>query len=478
MDWGIQRRTLLATMLGVFVAAWPSVILVAALPEIASDLGTSRSTISWVIALPMLISSVMLPTFGRLGDLKGQRRIFLVGLAACGGGAILTAFAWNAASLIAFRTFSQTMGMATAPTAIALIMEVFPVNERPRALGVWAFVTAGAPALGLIFGGPIVQTMSWRGVFVLQGALALLFLPMCVRWLKETTRRDNVGFDIPGGIALMIGSGAVLLFLDRGSSLGWTKPGVLLCLAIAPIGALAFFRIERVARFPLLPAGLLRNRGFAAPVLAEFFSQISSNAVFFSAPIMLKERFGVSVAQTALIMLPLPLGMCVGAIIGGRVASRHGERTGGLIGTTSMALSMIVFLVAFESKSLPLTILAFIIQGIANGFVRPAVASAGGSSLSPEFFGVGMATMRMIALLGSTAGISIELTAYALGGFPAVYVTTLVFALLATMVMTRVIPRAQDPTASPDERRAHQREILAEVETDTALTTLPAFEGG
>jgi len=324
-------------MLGVFVSGWPAVILVAALPEIGADLDASRASTSWVLALPMLVGSVMLPTFGRLGDLKGQRRVFLWGLAICGAGAVLTALSWNVVSLIVFRTISQTAGFATAPTAVAIIMDRFPLAERPKALGIWAFVSAAAPALGLMFGGPMVEALSWRGVFVVQAALAFAFLPFCLRWIAPSPTRDDVGFDIPGGIALMVAAGALLVYLDRGSSIGWTDPTMIAVLLLAPVGAFAFSRIERRARFPLLPLGLLENRAFVAPASAELLSQAAGNSMFFAAPLMLQVRFDQTVASAALMMLPLPLGMCVGAIIGGRVASRLGERTGGLIGSTALA---------------------------------------------------------------------------------------------------------------------------------------------
>ena len=463
-------------MLGVFVSGWPAVILVAALPEISANLHASRSTISWVVSLPMLFGAVMLPTFGRLGDLKGQRRVFLLGLTISGGAALLTALSWNAGSLILFRTISQTAGFATAPTAIALIMESFPLDARPRALGMWAFVTAAAPALGLVFGGPMVEALSWRGVFFAQGALAFLFLPFCIRWLSETKRRSNIGFDIAGGITLMLATGAILLYLDRGGSWGWTQPAALALIISAPLLILLFIRIEKRAKFPLLPTGLLANPAYSMPAISEFFSQTSSNAVFFSAPLLLQQRFGKSVAETAFLMLPLPLGMCFGAIIGGRVAARFGERRGGLIGTTSMALSMVLFLVGYNTKSLGLITVALIVQGIANGFVRPAVASAGGAALSPEYFGVGMATMRMIALLGSTMGISVALAASTIGGFRAIYVTTLGLALLATATMTRVVSHKK-LTGTPEERKAQEQTLIKEMETEAGLTTLPAFEG-
>jgi MFS family permease len=463
-------------MLGVFVSGWPAVILVAALPEIGDNLDASASTLSWVLSLPMLIGAVMLPTFGRLGDLKGQRRVFLIGLTVCGLAAILTALSWNAASLIIFRTISQTAGFATAPTAVALIMETFPLDSRPRALGMWAFVSAAAPALGLAFGGPMVEALSWRGVFIAQGALALLFLPLCLRWLDETKRRSNIGFDVLGGITLMLATGSILLYLDRGGTWGWTNPVELALLVAAPILGVAFFRIERVAKFPLLPAGLLANPAYSMPAVSEFLSQASSNAVFFSAPLLLTQRFEKSVAETAFLMLPLPLGMCFGAIIGGRVAARFGERRAGLIGTTAMALSMALFLIGYNTEVMIVVTIALIVQGIANGFVRPAVASAGGAALSPEYFGVGMATLRMIALLGSTMGISIALAASVIGGFRAIYVTTFVLAMLATLTMTRVVSHKR-LTGTPEERKAQERALLAEMETEAGLTTLPAFEG-
>ncbi len=463
-------------MLGVFVSGWPAVILVAALPEIGDNLDASRTTLSWVLSLPMLIGAVMLPTFGRLGDLKGQRRVFLIGLTVCGAAAILTALSWNAASLITFRTISQTAGFATAPTAVALIMETFPLDARPRALGMWAFVSAAAPALGLAFGGPMVELLSWRGVFIIQGALALLFLPLCLRWLDETKRRSNIGFDIAGGITLMLATGSILLYLDRGGSWGWTQPAGLCLLVAAPMLAFLFIRIEKRAKFPLLPTGLLTNRAYSMPAISEFLSQASSNAVFFSAPLLLQQRFGKTIAETAFLMLPLPLGMCFGAIIGGRVAARYGERLGGLIGTSAMALSMLLFLAGYNTEKMGLVTIALIVQGIANGFVRPAVASAGGAALSPEYFGVGMATLRMIALLGSTMGISIALAASVVGGFRAIYITTFVLALMATATMTRVISHKR-LTGTPEERKEQERKLIADMETEAGLTTLPAFKG-
>lgn len=465
MDRGGQRRTLVATLLGVFVTAFPAVILVASLPEIAHDLGTSESTLAWVITLPLLISSVLLPTFGRLGDLEGHRKVFLWALGLSAATALLTACAWNAPSLIAFRTLSQTSGVATTPTAIALIMAAFGPDERPRALGQWAFVTAGAPALGLIFGGPLVTAVGWRGVFVVQGVLALLFFPFCRRWLQETPRASRVRFDLAGGLTLMVASGALLVALDRAAAWGLGHPAVLVAALVFPVGMVAFVAVERRARDPLLPLDLVRRRAWAAPVVSEFLLQVASNGVFFSAPLLLHDVFGKDVAQTAFLMLPLPLGMCAGAPLGGRIASRIGERTSGMLGALSMVAAMALFLAGNHVEALWLVVVALVVQGAANGLVRPSTASAAGNSLDPQFFGVGMATMRMTTQLGSAAGISLAVATRSLGGFPATFGAALAFAALGTVAMTRVVSR---PLGEVD--------LAEEIEAD-ALTTLPAFEG-
>jgi MFS family permease len=468
-----QRRTLWSTLMGVFVSAWPSVILIAVLPEIAEDLGSSETTLAWVVTLPMLAASVLLPTFGKLGDLRGHRKVFLIGLGACGVTALATTLAWNVGSLIVLRTLSQVAGVATLPTAIALLMDAFDLDERPRALARWAFVTAVSPALGLLFGGPLVGAVGWRGVFVIQGILALACWPLARHWLKETPLADRVSFDVAGGIALMVTSGAVLLFFDRGAKTGWTEPLVVISALVAPVAAMVFLRIERRTASPLLPPGLLSRRAFAAPVYAELLCQIASTGVYFSAPLYLHLTYDLGVTETALLMVPLPIGMCVGALFGGRLTARIGERTCGLLGAAVMAASMALFLVAARIEVMPATIVALAIQGVANGLVRPPMASAAGAALDQEHFGIGMATMRMVVQLGSVVGISMAVTAEELGGFTATYTAALIVSLGSVALMTRIVPR---PGIDADADREAGRRRVEEIDTDTALS-LPALEG-
>jgi DHA2 family methylenomycin A resistance protein-like MFS transporter len=366
--------------------------------------------------------------------------------------------------------------VATTPAAVALLMDAFDLDERPRALARWAFVTAASPALGLLFGGPLVGAFGWRGVFVIQAAAAFAFFPFARRWLQETPLARDVSFDVPGGISLMVATGAVLLFFDRGAEMGWTSPVVIGAAIVAPIAAVAFSRIERRASSPLLPAGLLRRRAFAAPVGSELLCQIASTGVYFSAPLYLHETFGVSVTEAALLMVPLPLGMCTGALVGGRLTGRVGERTGGLLGAGTMAASMAVFLVGTLTEVMALTVVALAVQGVANGLVRPPMASAAGAALEPEHFGVGMATMRMVIQLGSVTGITLAITTEALGGWSATYTAALLVSSASVLLMTTVVPRPGIGKATRVTGADDERHRLDEIDTDAALA-LPVMEG-
>ncbi|HKJ23975.1 MAG TPA: MFS transporter, partial [Myxococcota bacterium] len=137
---------LLAALAGMFATTFPITILTLALKPIALEFGVAETTIAWVITAPMLCSAVTLPLLGKLGDLHGHRRIFLLGFAAATVTAVATAFAWNAASLIGLRTLAAVVGGATGPSSMALIFSVYEREDRIGAMGWWSMTGAAAPA--------------------------------------------------------------------------------------------------------------------------------------------------------------------------------------------------------------------------------------------------------------------------------------------------------------------------------------------
>lgn len=402
-----SRSVLVATLLGVFVTSFPVVILVAALPDVARDMRVGESSAGWVLTAPMIAGAVLVPTFGKLGDLYGHRRVFLAGFTVAAVTAVLSAAAWNLGALIVFRTVSQAAGTATSPTALALLLATHTAEERPRALGYWSFAGASAPVIGLLAGGPFVGAVGWRGLFVLEAAVIFLTLPFCWRVLPSTPTTGRVRFDVAGGALLALGSGLAVFAIDRSARWGITSPGVIVPLLLCPLVLWWFVRVERRAAAPLLPLGLLHRRRYLAPALADALIQIPSIGAFFLAPIVLHVAFGRSVVASAYLLVPMPLGMTVLAPLGGRLTAALGARATAAAGALLMLGSLGVCIAGVQTHRLGLLVLGFAMHGAAIGLNQPAVATAVAGALDAGATGVGMAVSRMVASLGSAAGVSI-----------------------------------------------------------------------
>jgi MFS family permease len=438
-----QRRVLVAALVGIFVTSFPSVILVAALPEIGADFGVGESSVGWVLTAPMIAAAVLVPLLGRMGDLRGHRQVFLFGFGVAGLLAALSAASPNLSSLILLRTVSQATGMATVPTALAMIMATHGPAERPRALGAWAFAGASAPVIGLLAGGPLIDAVGWRGIFVLEAAIAAVALPLCVRALPRTPRRINVSFDMLGGALLMLGSGAAIFALDRSAAWGVDDHSVITAALLCPVALWMFARVERRAREPLFPLSLVRHRSFVAPVLGDSLLQVPSIGAFFMAPLILHSTFERSVGEAAYLLIPMPLGMTVLANVGGWLTTRFGERRTAVVGATLMLASLGVCAWGCADGCLSLLVLGFAMHGSAIGINQPALASAAARSLDAEFAGVGMAVMRMVSQLGSAAGISTAVAAVGAGGFPFAYGVLAVVGVAALAAASRVPDRTE-----------------------------------
>jgi MFS family permease len=434
-----QRRVLWATLVGVFVTSFPSVILVAALPDIARDFRVGETSVGWVLTAPMIAAAVLVPLFGRLGDLRGHRQVFLLGFAVAGALGALSAAAPNLGALIVLRTLSQAAGMATTPTALALIMATHGPADRPRALGAWAFAGASAPVTGLLAGGPIISAVGWRGIFVGEAVLIGLALPVCIRSLPRTPRLDDVRFDVLGGLLLMLGSGAAVFALDRSAQWGFTSAPVLVAAATSPLVLWAFVRVEGRTADPLLPLHLLRRRAFVAPVLGDSLLNLPSIGAFFLAPLVLHGVFDRSVGESAYLLIPMPMGMSALANVGGWLTVRIGERRTGVLGAFVMLVALAVGAVGCAAEVLPLVVLGFALHGAAIGINQPALASAAAGALDATSTGVGMAVMRMVSQLGAAAGISVAVAARGGSGFVFAYGVLGAFTVLAIAAASRVV---------------------------------------
>ena len=262
------RWWVLASVLtGMFAAGFSFTILAVSLPEIAGDLGGSETALTWAISGPLLTFAIAMPVLGKVGDVYGHRRVYLIGLGSFAVFTALSAFAWSVPALIIIRTIAGLEGAATGPASMALINKAFPAEDRVKAMGWFSLVGAGAPVFGLVIGGILIDAFGWRTLFIMQTPIALIALVINAVVVKETVRQERTRIDAAGAAAVATMAVSALVFLERGRAWGFGSPLVLACALLVPVGAMAFVAAERRARSPLIPLEFFGRRNFSACLL-------------------------------------------------------------------------------------------------------------------------------------------------------------------------------------------------------------------
>lgn len=422
---------------GLFAAGFTITVVAVSLPTIARDLGADPTSLTWIVTGPFLAHALGMPLLGKIGDVYGHRRVYLVGFGLFTVFTGLTALAWNAPALIVLRTIGALEGAATGPASMALIMHAFPAPDRVKAMGWWALVGAGAPVIGLVAGGPIVEAFGWRWLFVAQVPLALTALVTAAVLLHETPRASTrTPIDVRGAAALAGATVLPLLALQLGRDRGWTDAVPLGLLVLGAIALIVFVRVERRAREPLLPLDFFRRRNFTASLLAQSLSQFAYMGGFIVSPLLMQNRFGYTVAGTSLIMLCRPLSFSLSSPVSGYVAVRVGERRAGMTGTLLVVVSMACFALGAAQESVSLVVLALLLSGLGLGASSPSLITSAANAVEPEHLGVANAAQQMVTLIGAVAGMQVLATIQAGGGggrFTLAYLVGLAIAVPAVI---------------------------------------------
>lgn len=406
---GVSRRkaTLVVLLSCVFTVSFMITLLVVSLKTVADDLNSTTAIISWAITAPMLAFGVVGPGFGKIGDLWGHKRVFVYGLFFAGVFALCTAFAWNATSMIVFRTLSAAGGSALGPAAMAYINRMFDPSERVGPLGYWSFVTAGAPVIGVVAGVPLVAVFGWRTIFLTQAPLCLAGCLVAMWLLGDTERRKNVKFDIKGALLLGAGSVLILLAINRGPSWGFGSSRTLL-VAVVGVATLGLFaRVEQQASDPMLPLKWLRTRNVAFPVTSQALTNFAYMGGFMIVPQLLETGLGFSTSHIGWLIIARPLMFSLVAPFSGRVSSRIGERNAGIIGACAVVASMLLLSQIDVGASDLLIAFGLSLSGIGLGISSPALTALLANSVDNKDLGVASAMQQLLNQMGAVLGAAI-----------------------------------------------------------------------
>ena len=436
-DPAAARPVLLAVMFGVLATGFPFTILTVALNLIADDFGVSEALSAWTVSAPMLLSAATLPLMGKIGDMYGHRRVFLWGLIGSSVFAGLCVFAWDIWSLIVLRVITMILAGATAPSALAILFQLYPPEHRAQAVGWWSMSGPGSAALGLAIGGPIVDFFGWPSVFFVQALMGIAAWVFAVRLLPETPKRP-AHFDHVGN-ALLIVSLSCLLFLIGSLAETSVSTGVRLLLAVIGFGGLvAFFHSERRSPSPMVPLSFFQQRNFSAPITVNFLIQAPYTGALVATPIVFMMYLDFSVTFAALFILLRTASLTIASPFGGRIATLYGERFGAVLGTGLQALGLFLVGVGAMWGSIPLLALALLLQGIGHGFALPPMTSIIGTAVQAADFGTASGVHRLSGQIGSSFGLSMfgVLLSAGNGGFD----PFAIFALGAAITLLALVP--------------------------------------
>lgn len=398
---------LVSTLFGLFSVNVTFTIFNVALVRISHDLHTTQNALTWAITGPLLLVGVAAPTLGKIGDLRGHRKLYLIGLCGAFLCAVLTAASWSVGSLIAARLFSGLEGACTVAASWSLLFRVFPPEDRTKVLGWWSLIGAGGPVIGVAIGGPVIQAIGWRWIFVAQAPLILVALTVNALVLPETDTTLSEKLDVGGATLLALTVGSLLFGLNKGTDWGWTSTGVLTALAVCPLALTGFIVVERRVAAPLLPLEWLGRRNFSIPCLANISVNFAYMGGFFLTPLFLERAFGYGEGHAGILQIARPLVFSIAAPVAGYLAVRTGERAAAVSGAAIIVLSMILFSALSRGSGDALVIAALGLSGLGMGVCTPSLSASVANAVEIERMGAASAALQLASQVGQVAGIQI-----------------------------------------------------------------------
>lgn len=337
------RWVLLATVLGSAVVFLEGTVVNVALPEIGRDLDAGVSGLQWTLNGYLLVLAALILVGGSLGDRYGRRRVFEIGVVWFTGASVLCAVAPSVELLVAARLLQGVGGALLTPGSLAIIQATFRVEDRGRAIGAWSGLGGIAAAVGPLIGGWLVDSASWRWIFLINIPLGALVVWVSRRHVPET-RDPTVGgrLDLTGALLAALALGGITYALIQGPEQGMGSPPVLGFGLIGLASAVGFIAAERRNPRPMLPLDIFSSRQFSGANLVTFAVYAALGGVFFLFVVFLQVSLGYSALAAGAASLPITILMLFLSSRAGALAQRIGPRIPLTVGPLVIAGAMVL----------------------------------------------------------------------------------------------------------------------------------------
>ena len=400
--------TLFAVSFGLFMIMLDNTVVNVALPTMERDLHVTLASLEWVVIAYALTFASLLITGGKLADLYGRRRIFVIGLAVFTLSSLACGLAANAGLLIGARAVQGVGAALMSPATLSIIVATFPPKQRGQAIGIWAGVSALALAIGPLGGGLITQHLNWNWIFFINvpvGALAIVVSQLVIRESRDSSVEQSI--DLPG-LATSIGFLFSLSYaLVEGNRHGWASPEILGLFAAAALLLFAFVWLERRQRLAMLDLSLFRIGAFTGANVVAMLVSLSMFGVFFFVSLYIQNILRYSATQAGASFLPMVSLIIFIAPLAGRLSDRLGSRwlMGG--GMALVGASLLLYERVTVHSNFWTLLPAMILGGGGMAMTMSPMTSAAMGAVPVDKAGVGSGVLNSFRQVGGSLGIAV-----------------------------------------------------------------------
>jgi EmrB/QacA subfamily drug resistance transporter len=380
-----------------------------ALPSIGESLHFSRDNLQWVITAYAITYGGFLLLAGRLADLFGRRRVFLIGVVIFTTASLLCGLAWSEGVLIAARAVQGVGAAVITPSALSIVMTTFEEGaERNKALGIWGALGGGGAAVGVLAGGVLTTYLGWEWIFFINvpvGALAFLLTP---RFVRESRAEGKKSLDIAGAVTVTTGLALLVYAVSKAPDHGWSSGWTLSRIAVAAVLLLAFVGIEARAKDPLMPFHIFRIKTVAGANVSGLLLGAMTFANFFLLTLYVQQVLGYSAIRTGVTFVVTAGSAVLWAGLAQSLTTRYGVKPVLAVGFVAMTAGAIYYTQispqgSFASELLP----GYLLIGFGLPFTFIPVSIAALAGVSHDEAGLASGLINTTQQIGGAVGIAV-----------------------------------------------------------------------
>jgi len=411
MDSRTRWLALIVLCMGDLMIVLDTTIVNVALPSIREDLGFSETSLAWVVNAYLLTFGGFLLLGGRLGDLFGHRKLFLIGLTLFTAASLACGLAQSQESLIAARAVQGLGGAVVAVVALSLVVTMFTEpRELAKAMGVISFVAAGGGSIGVLLGGVLTDLLDWHWIFLVNIPIGIAVFAASLRLLPAgEVASGERRMDVAGAVTVTVGLMIAVYAIVNGNDQGWTSGRTLGLLGIAAALIALFLAIEMRSRAPLMPLGMFRLRNIATANIVGVLWAAGLFAWFFLSALYMQLVLGYSPLEVGLAFLPANLIMATFSVaLSAKLVTRFGIKLPLSGGLGVAAVGLLLFARAPVDGDYVVDVLpAMILLGCGAGVAFNPLLLAAMSDVEPQDAGLASGLVNTAFMMGGALGLAV-----------------------------------------------------------------------